>query len=132
MTEPVLCILKSTARWYTRERIKVKHNQYWINVEGNIHSKRRMKNITPSLALDILQLNRYDIRKALGLLTSHCRQKKHLHSMGILKENALCRISSEKAGNASHIIFESAGLARRRHNLLEMSHPQDKLPITKK
>jgi hypothetical protein len=59
-----------------------------------------------SMAVDVLQLSRTQLRVVTGLMTGHCNLRKHLHTMGIFKENPVCRLSNEEEETTFHIVFE--------------------------
>jgi hypothetical protein len=43
------------------------------------------------LTSDLFILSRNQMRLAVGLLTEHCHLRKHLHRLGIYKEEPVCR-----------------------------------------
>jgi hypothetical protein len=80
-----------------------------------------------SLAADVLRMSRTQIRVVTGLMTGHCNLRKHLFTMGIFKENPVCRLCNEEE-TTFHIVFEREVLARRRFNLLGLINPGDGMP----
>jgi ribonuclease HI len=113
--EPVFGISKTTARGSMLEWVKQQHRTCWNRAPGNKHGKRMMRKPSQSLTTDILQLNRTQIRIVTGLITGHGHLRKHLHTMGIFREEPICRLCNEEEETASHVIFECVALARRRH-----------------
>jgi hypothetical protein len=81
-----------------------------------------------SLAADVLSLSRTQIRVVTGLMTGHCNLRKHLHTMGIFKENHVCRLCSEEEETTFHIVFECEVLAHRRFNRLGLINPGEEIP----
>jgi hypothetical protein len=69
-------------------------------------SKLLMGKPSQSLVADVLRLSRTQIRAVTGLMTGHCNLRKHLHTMGIFKENPVWRLYNEEEENISHIVFE--------------------------
>jgi hypothetical protein len=81
-----------------------------------------------SLAADVLRLNRTQIRVVTGLMTGHCGLRKHLHTMGIFKENPVWRLCNEEE-TISHIVFECEVLALWRFNLLGITNLGEEIPM---
>jgi hypothetical protein len=81
-----------------------------------------------SLAADVLQLSRTQIRVVTGLMTGHCNLRKHLYTMGIFKENPVCRLCNEEEETTFHIVFKCEVLARRQFNLLGLINPGEEIP----
>jgi hypothetical protein len=77
-----------------------------------------------SLAADVLQLSRTQIRAVTGLMTGDCNLRKHLHTVGIFKENPVCRLCIEVDETISRIVFKCEVLARRRFKLLGLINPR--------
>jgi hypothetical protein len=61
--------------------------------------------LSQSLVAYVLQLSRRQIRVVTGLMTGHCNLREHLHTMGLFKENPVCRLCSEEEETISHIVF---------------------------
>jgi hypothetical protein len=58
------------------------------------------------------------MRVVVGLLTGHCHLRKHLHRLGIYKEEPVCRKCGVGEETAHHIIFECEALVRIRYSVL--------------
>jgi hypothetical protein len=56
-------------------------------------------------------------------MTGHC----NLHTMGIFKENPVCRLCNEEEETTFHIFFECEVLACRRFNLLALLNPEEEI-----
>jgi hypothetical protein len=69
-------------------------------------SKLLMGKQSQSLTVDVLRLSRTQIRTVTGLMTGHCNLRKHLHTMGIFKENPVSRLCNEEEKKISRIVFE--------------------------
>jgi dethiobiotin synthetase len=61
-------------------------------------------------------------------MTGHCNPRKHLHTMGIFKENPVCRLCNEEEGTIFHTVFECEVMAHRRFNLLGLINPGEEIP----
>jgi hypothetical protein len=61
-------------------------------------------------------------------MTSHCNLSKHLPTIGIFKENPVCRLCNEEEETTCHIVFECEALACRRFNLLGLINPGEEIP----
>ena len=59
------------------------------------YSKLMMDKPSLKLALDIVGLQRTQIRAGTRLITGHCTLRKHPHTMGTFKNDALCRLPNE-------------------------------------
>jgi hypothetical protein len=81
-----------------------------------------------SLAADVLRLSRTQIRVVTGLMTGYCNLRKHLYTMGIFKENPVCRLCNEEEETTFHIVFECEVLVRRQFNLLGLINPGEEIP----
>jgi hypothetical protein len=57
------------------------------------------------------------MRLVAGLLTGHCHLRKHLHRLGIYKEEPVCRKCMGEE-TAHHIQFECQALGRIRYSVL--------------
>jgi hypothetical protein len=110
--EPVFGITKATACRSISVWIKLQQI-HWTNVAGHRQSKLMMGKPSQSLAAHFLRLSRTQIRVVTGLMTGHCSLRKHLQTMGIFKENPVCRSCSEEEETTSHIVFECEALSRR-------------------
>ncbi|KAG8265569.1 hypothetical protein J6590_092077 [Homalodisca vitripennis] len=53
--------------------------------------------------------------KVIGLITGHGHLRKHLHRVGILQEDPLCRRCNEQEETAEHLLFDCPAIARERY-----------------
>jgi hypothetical protein len=58
------------------------------------------------------------MRLVVGLLTGHCHLRKHLHRLGIYKEEPVCWKCGMGEETAHHILFECEALGRIRYSVL--------------
>jgi hypothetical protein len=100
----------------------------WTNVAGHRQSKLMVGKPTQSLAADVLRLSRSQIRAVTGLMTGDCNLRKHQHTVGIFKENPVCRLCIEVDETTFHIVLECEVLDRRRFNLLGLINPRQEIP----
>jgi hypothetical protein len=63
-------------------------------------------------------LSRNQTRLVVWLLTGHCHLRKHLHRLGIYKEEPVCRKCGMVEETAHHILFECEALGRIRYSVL--------------
>jgi hypothetical protein len=115
--EPVFGITKTTAHKSISAWIKL-HQTHWTNMAGHRQSKLIMGKPSQSLAADVLQLSRTQIRVVTELMTGLCNLRKHLHTIGIFKENPVYRLCNEEEETTFHIVFECEVLARQWFNLM--------------
>jgi hypothetical protein len=57
----------------------------------------------------------------MGLLIGHCHLRKHLHRLGIHKEEPVCRKCGMGEETAHHILFECEALGRIHYSVLAPS-----------
>ncbi|KAG8326455.1 hypothetical protein J6590_041140 [Homalodisca vitripennis] len=53
--------------------------------------------------------------QVIGLITGHGHLRKHLHRVGILQEDPLCRRCNEQEETAEHLLFDCPAIARERY-----------------
>jgi hypothetical protein len=70
------------------------------------------------LTSGLLILSKNQMRLVVGLLTGHCHPRKHLHRLGIYKEEPVCRKCGMGEETAHHILFECETLGRIRYSVL--------------
>jgi hypothetical protein len=63
----------------------------WKYTSGETHAKRIIKNSSNKLTYDVHMLSRNQMRLIVGLLTGHCHLRKHVHGLGIYKQEPVCR-----------------------------------------
>jgi hypothetical protein len=80
--ELVFGTIKTTACRSISAWIILYHQAHWNIVAGHRQSKLMVGKPSQSLAADVLQLSRTQIRVVTGLMTCHCNLRKHLHTMG--------------------------------------------------
>ena len=115
--EPILGITKSNIRNAVSEWINTQHRRRWTTTSGQRHGKLMLRNMSVSLTLEYLNLNRNNASLIVGIVTGHCHLRKHIHRIGINKDSPICRVCGEEDETASHIIFTCGGLASLRHRI---------------
>lgn len=125
--EPAIGISKTEARSTVRNWVKRNHESYWARISGHRHSKQMMTRPSSTLTVDLLRLNRKQMRLVTGLITGHCGLRKHLHNMGIFRENPLCALCGEDEETASHVIFDCNALLNWRVSIIGSSNPREEL-----
>uniref|UniRef100_A0A1B6IU09 Reverse transcriptase zinc-binding domain-containing protein n=1 Tax=Homalodisca liturata TaxID=320908 RepID=A0A1B6IU09_9HEMI len=92
----------------------------WIRAEHerrSLHPGLRMSRMvlqSPSskVASDLLSLNRSMSSQVIGLITGHGHLRKHLHRVGILQEDPLCRMCDNQEETTGHLIFDCPAIVR--------------------
>jgi hypothetical protein len=67
------------------------------------------------LTYGLINLSRNQMRLVVGLETGHCHLRRHLHRLGIYKEEPVCRRCGMGEETAHHILFECKALSRIRY-----------------
>ncbi|KAJ8912277.1 hypothetical protein NQ315_016775 [Exocentrus adspersus] len=82
----------------------------------------------------LLNLGRRALNQMVGILTGHCRLRRHLHLMGI-EESLLCPECGEREDTPIHLLGHCIAFGRLRHKLLGAGELQEEemgsLPWTK-
>jgi hypothetical protein len=111
-------ITKKTTRRAIDLRAQSKARMTWKHTPGQIHAKKMFKKSSNKLTSGLLILPRKQMRLVMGLLTGHCHLRKHLHRLGIYKEEPVCRKCGVGEETAHHILFECEVLGCIRHSVL--------------
>jgi hypothetical protein len=93
----------------------------WKHTSGQRYAKKIINKSSNKLTSDLLILSRNQMRLVVGLLTGHCHLRKHVHILGIYKEEPVCRKCGMGEETAHHILFECEALARIRYSVLTPS-----------
>lgn len=125
--EPATGTTKSSVRTKINQWVYRQHQTHWQTLPKLRHSKLMVQQPSRKLTVEILQLNRNQIRLITGLITGHCSLRKHLHTMGILQEEPRCRLCDEAEETATHIIFECEALRWWRYRQIGPEDPFSKL-----
>jgi hypothetical protein len=110
--------MKNTARRAIDLWAQSKARMAWKHTPGQRHAKRIINKSSNKLTSDLFILSRNEMRLVVGLLTGHCHLRKHLHRLGIYKEEPVCRKCGIGEETAHHILFECKALRRIRYSVL--------------
>jgi hypothetical protein len=102
--EPFCGITKKTARRSRDHWAQSKASMAWKHTSGQRHAKKMINKSSNKLPSGLLTLPRNQMRLVVGLLTGHCHLTKHLHRLGIYKEEPVCRKCDVGEETAHHII----------------------------
>lgn len=124
--EPSCGIAYETARATVRELLRQQHNSHWSEVFGLRQSRLFIHGPSRTRTLKLLQLNKKQLRKVVGLFTGHCQLRKHLNNIGVADDPA-CRLCGEEDETPFHILCECPVLAAKRHEHFgePFSEPED-------
>jgi hypothetical protein len=96
--------------------------QYIPEDNSELHTRRR-ENLKSHITSGLIILSRNQMRLVVGLLTGHCHQRKHLHRLGIYKEEPVFRKCGMGEETAHHILFECEALSRIRYSVAYSGPP---------
>jgi hypothetical protein len=116
--QPFCGIMKKTARRAIDLWARSKARMAWKHTPGQRHAKKMINKSLNKITSDLLILSRNQMRLVVGLLTGHCHLRKHLHRLGIYKEEPVCRKCGMGEETAHHILFECEALGRIRYSVL--------------
>jgi hypothetical protein len=108
--EPFRGIKKKTARRAIDLWAQSKARMAWKHTPGQRHAKKMNNKSSNKLTSDLLILSRNQMRLVVGLLTGHCHLRKHLHRLGIYKEESVSKKCGMGEETAHHILFECEAL----------------------
>jgi len=112
--EPICGINMKTARGTVLKWEKHEMNKTWLNSSGQKHAKSMISRSSAKFASEILRYPRRKIQIFVGFLTGHYYFRKHLHTMGLYKQNPICRKCHKNEETAHHIIYDCDALALHR------------------
>jgi hypothetical protein len=116
--EPFSGITKKTARRAIDLRAQSKARMAWKHTPGQRFAKKMINKSSNKLTSGLLILSRNKTRLVVGLLTGHCHLRKHLHRLGIYKEEPVCKKCGMGEETAHHILFECKALGRIPYSVL--------------
>ncbi|KAI5705593.1 hypothetical protein M8J75_000064 [Diaphorina citri] len=115
---PVNVVIETAGNWGGQSNSETKtfikswaqkaHQDRWDKVSGLRHSKLMMLGPNKDLTMNILSLNRKNIRLVTSLITGHCGLRKHLQTMGLYQGQVVCssqeitEVSKVKRGFSAH------------------------------
>ncbi|CAG9819561.1 unnamed protein product [Phaedon cochleariae] len=112
-----LGVPKRTARVSVKDWIQAKHKSYWENIPRNRHGKQYIKEPSHKRTVDLLNLNRAQIKTVTGLMTGHAPVKEHLARMGLYNGDPSCRLCDKEPETVAHILCRCEALDRRRQKI---------------
>lgn len=89
----------------------------WANLPGCRHSKIALGNFNKRRTEACISLPKNRLRILTGLLTGHCRLRKHLSTMKI-RDDDQCRFCHSEQETPLHLLTECLALLSRRRDLL--------------
>nr|XP_018916033.1 PREDICTED: uncharacterized protein LOC109043311 [Bemisia tabaci] len=92
-------------------------NKEWQNAEGMRHSKQMLEGYSRKMTANLLHRSREQLGILSGLLTGHNLLRKHMHRMGIFKDEPKCRLCEVEEETAEHIIFDCEALEKKRQDI---------------
>ena len=101
--EPFCGIAKARVRQANQKWIAEESIRSWEETPGQRQAKQFIKEPSPKFAEDLLRRDRKSVRAVVGMLTGHCRLRKHMSNMG-LAEEALCRFCNEEEETPLHVL----------------------------
>lgn len=120
--EPFCGIAKPITKARINMWMQGKSQEWWTQSPGMRQAKLFIKESFPSFTVDLLSRSRKEVRMVVGLLTGHCRLRKHMSIM-TLTEEAECRFCQEEEETPEHILCQCEGLARARFTQLGEEKP---------
>ena len=116
--------LSKEFRAFSSFLLRVQLSQPYINVgliwktyPGQKLARKLVLGPNSSLSRSLLKLGKVGIRRAVALITEHGHFRKHLHRVGIYKDDPICRMCKQEEETASHILFDCPFLERKRFAL---------------
>jgi hypothetical protein len=116
--EPFCGIMKKTTRRVIDLWAHSKARMAWKHTSDQRHVKKMINKSLNKLTSGLLILSRNQMRLIVGLLTRYCHLKKHLHTLGIYKEEPVCRKCGMGKETAHHMVFECEALGRIHYSIL--------------
>jgi ribonuclease HI len=116
--EPFCGITKKTARRAIDLWAQSKARMAWKHTPGQRHAKKMINKSSNKLTSDLFILSRNQMRLVVGLLPRHCHLRKHLHRLGMYKEEPVCRKCGMGEETAHQILFECDALVRIHYSVL--------------
>ena len=115
--EPVLGIPYGSIRKTVTDLVKTKNYKVWINSKDQRQTKELNQNYPGIRAKELLNLDKGQIKVAIGLLTGHCKLRRHLNIIGV-KDSALCRGCLYEEESSSHVLCKCENYSAQRFEYL--------------
>lgn len=114
--EPITALDYKLIRKTNEERLENQLAQMWRNERGCAHTKYFISHADPSIANQVINMSKSDIRIVMGLLTGHCKLNQHLARLR-LRDDPDCDQCGNAIESAKHKICECDEFATIRQNL---------------
>lgn len=121
--EPVCGISRATAYAAVKRWSRGEHQLRWQEYPGQKMARQMLRAPSVQLTRFLLQLNRVKLRQVLALITGHGHFRKHLHKIGILPNDPMCRLCHMSEETAEHILLECRSLRSRRRAIFGFLQP---------
>jgi hypothetical protein len=116
--EPCCGISKATAHKVINNWAREQHCLRWRMFPGQVLGKKLLPEPSVSFTSWLLGQGRGQVRTVIALITGHGHFRKHLHTLGILRDEQECRLCNNSLETAKHIIPDCERLGARRRALL--------------
>lgn len=123
--EPYCGIARSVATAAIRTRTLKDFKSWWDHTSGQRQAKLFITEFNAKFTTKMVSLSRSSIRIIVGLLTGHCRLRRHMSILGLTDE-PLCRLCQIEEETPFHVLTECSALARKRFQLLGNDYPDAK------
>ncbi len=90
----------------------------WSSAKGLRQTKEFITDIGDEWFKHLIELNRQNLRIAVGFITGHYKFRKHLHRIG-LADSPQCRFCEEEDEDAHHLIWRCPTFEQRRAHPIE-------------
>jgi hypothetical protein len=109
-----------TPRCLAREAIKnwteLQHFTTWTHKLGCKHGKLFIGRPCKKRAVDLLKLDRHQLKLIAGILTGHATVRGHLRTIGLYDGDPSCRFCGLETETVQHLVCYCEALSRKRFN----------------
>lgn len=126
--EPALGVSYTMLRGMVRESCHNMHVDRWRGLSGCRQTKLFFREVSEKRTKFILSLPRRQCKDLVGIITGHCRLRKHLCRIGVADDET-CRFCSEEDETATHVLCECPALWQARLNVFGC-HPLNEEQLT--
>ena len=125
--EPCYGISKATAHRTIDQWAREQHRLRWCSYPGQELGKTLIPEPSAPFSGWLLGLGRGRVRLVIALITGHGHFRKHLYTLGIIRDEQECRLCSSSLESANHIILDCERLGARRRALFGLLQPGDEI-----